>query len=503
MQIAVQQQNVDISDYVLEQGAFPDATDKHGMTPLLKAIDSKDMALVECLINHGASVNKCDHSFNTPLVVAVTENSLDLVRCLVENGADVDIPNIHGVPLKEVASFHGYTEIASYLTNLSESGVHLDDRLLENPLTAQDKLFCLCQTGKGTRHLIDELIIAGAEINGIDLRGRTPLIVATQNCLKQCVQWLLERKASVYERDELSSSAIEYAVQNEDTDIVALLLQNVGFENISGENIQTCLESAVNHCINLNSNISVCIANMLLEHCTCARLKENSIYTLMTKCVTFDNVRITQLLYNYQLFFDAFEPTIVIMSCISSNPHMLQCLMKYICDSRHKHSYIKLAVRFCLVNQLDLALCSLTDQVFQAGDIVWTSKNNFWSGSESHAFITTMEFVVDKSLDLYIQNGSGCTFLIFASSKGMVEGVKYLLWKGADKSIATKYGKDALEVAVDAGHYETAMLLTDELLVITCMLNAHNHIKYKIYNQHFHIFHKNILSSILFYAYDI
>ena len=142
------------------------------------------MALVECLINHGASVNKYDHSMDTPLLVAVNAKSLDMVRCLIENGADVNMPNKYGIPLRNVACSFGYMDITSYLTNLTES---------EHPSASQDK-FSLCQTGKGTRHQLDKLINAGAKVNDIDAHGRTPLIVATQNCSKHFIQLLLEKK---------------------------------------------------------------------------------------------------------------------------------------------------------------------------------------------------------------------------------------------------------------------------------------------------------------------
>ena len=462
---AVQKQQVDILDFLLKQGALPDVTKQYGITPLLQAIPYKSMALVECLISRGASVNKCDHSMNTPLLVALTEKSLDIVRYLIENGADVNIPNKYGIPLQDVARSFGYMDISSYLTNLTESGVHLDERISKNPSSAQDQLFSMCQAGEGTRDQFDKLINAGANVNGIDAHGRTPLIVATQNSSQHCIQLLLEKNARVFARDKQSSTAIEYAVQNESPDNMALLLQNAEHECISDESIEKLLDSAINHSMTVNSNASVCITNMLLKQYAPTRLKGNCFTKLLKKCITFDNVPIAQLLLNYQFRFDVFDPTVVIISCMSSNPDMLQCLVKYIFCSKHRHSYVKLAVRFCLQNQLDQVLCTIPDRLFNT-DIFWTKNDSFWSGSDGHAFNRTMEFAVEKALEVDKQNKNGYTFLIFASSKGMVEEVKYLLQKGADKAIATKNGKVALDIALNAGHYETAMLLTDEPLIM-------------------------------------
>ena len=444
--IAVERQHVDILEYLLQHGALPDVTKQHGITPLLQAIKYQNMALVKCLINHGASVNKYDHSMDTPLLVAVNAKSLDMVRCLIENGADVNMPNKYGVPLAYVAWSFGYMDIASYLTNLTESGVHLDERIDESS-AAQDKLFSLCQTGEGTRHQLDKLINAGANVNGVDAHGRTPLIVATQNCSMHCIQFLLDKKACVFARDKQSLTAIEYAVRNESTDIMAMLLQNAENESISDESIETFFNSAINHSITMNSHANVCTTNMLIKQ---------------------------------YAHFDVFEPSIVILFCMSTNPDMLQCLVKYIFCSKHRHSYVKLAVRFCLLNQLDQALSTFPDQIFYT-DIFWTNKDSFWSGSDTHAFNITMQFVVEKGLEVDNQTENGYTFLLFASSKSMVEEVKYLLQKGADKSVTTKDGKLALDIALNAGHYETAMLLTDEPVRMSGNVSAHNQ-KHKIGN---------------------
>ena len=163
---------------------------------------------------------------------------------------------------------------------------------------------------------------------------------------------------------------------------------------------------------------------------------------------------------------------------MSSNPDMLHCLLRYIFCSKHRHSYVKLAVRFCLLNQLDQALSTFPDWLIDT-DIFWTNRDNFWSGSETHAFNITMKFVVEKGLEVDNQTENGYTFLLFASSKSMVEEVKYLLQKGADKSIATKDGKLALDIALNAGHYETAMLLTDEPVVMSGDVSDRNQIKHK------------------------
>ena len=71
--VAVQNQYLDILDYILSKRALPDVTTADGEIPLLRAVAYENMALVECLIKYGPCVNQNDHVNNTPLVVAVNK----------------------------------------------------------------------------------------------------------------------------------------------------------------------------------------------------------------------------------------------------------------------------------------------------------------------------------------------------------------------------------------------------------------------------------------------
>ena len=478
--LAVQEHHLDILDYLLNKGALPDVTEDDGVTPLLCAVDLKNMGMVQCLIKYGASVNKCDHDINTPLSVAVNRKSLDMVRYLIEKGADVNITDKNGYSPKDAAWYCGYYDIAIYLTNVTQSEVDLDERFYKTVQNAQEYIFQMCKTGKGTKNQLDNFIRAGANVNSIDIDGRTPLIIATQSSSKECVQWLLEKTVCVFTKDKQSFTAIQYAVENEDIDLLGLLLQKASHESVNYEQTEQVLESAIKHCIKLKSHASVCITNMLLKNFASRKLNGNCMFTLLNTCIVFENVAIAQLLFNYHLSFDSFEPSIVTITCMSSNIDMLQCLVKYMSDSKHRHSYVKVAVRFCLANQLDQALCTVTHQSFNAQEIFWINNQNIWCGSESNAFKVTMEFVAGKGLDIDAQNISGCTFLMYAASMGMNEAMKFILWKGGDMFLLNKDRKDTLGLALNAGHYETAMLITDKSLVTSGILDTNIHIIHKV-----------------------
>ena len=67
---------------------------------------------------------------------------------LIEKGAAVNVVDKYGLSTKDVAFSLGYYDIASLLTNLIQSQIHLEERFYTN---VQDQLFKMCQTGKGTK----------------------------------------------------------------------------------------------------------------------------------------------------------------------------------------------------------------------------------------------------------------------------------------------------------------------------------------------------------------
>lgn len=61
-----------------------------GRTPLMRAIEKKDIALMEALLKRGAKVNWKNRQGLTPLMAAVVGSSPAIVKFLVDAGADVN-----------------------------------------------------------------------------------------------------------------------------------------------------------------------------------------------------------------------------------------------------------------------------------------------------------------------------------------------------------------------------------------------------------------------------
>ncbi|RIA44421.1 ankyrin repeat protein [Hephaestia caeni] len=81
--------------FLLEHGANPDIRDNQGTTPLMLAVTQNAPACVAALLNppagsRRADVNLANGSGETPLIRAVQLRNLDLVRTLLKAGADPD-----------------------------------------------------------------------------------------------------------------------------------------------------------------------------------------------------------------------------------------------------------------------------------------------------------------------------------------------------------------------------------------------------------------------------
>ncbi|XP_018572987.1 uncharacterized protein LOC108912277 [Anoplophora glabripennis] len=92
---------------------------KENKTPLVQAIESGDIQILQLLINLGASTNT-PLFFNkrTPLMVAVYNGKLQMASILVDKGADVTATDINGLNVLHYAVDSGTLENVKFALNL-------------------------------------------------------------------------------------------------------------------------------------------------------------------------------------------------------------------------------------------------------------------------------------------------------------------------------------------------------------------------------------------------
>jgi ankyrin repeat protein len=186
-QLAVEYCDADAVGKMTTQGAFVNAPDAEGMTPLLNAIARGDMALVRTLAQAGADLNRAD----APLVFACKTPLLEsrrlrarIVSLLVELGADPD----------QVEPGTGLTPVYAAAANVS----------------GEEALRVLVANG------------ANPDIR-LDKHGTTPLIKAVILDSKQAVERLLAAGADARLKDGEGKTALDHASEDRDPSIAQML----------------------------------------------------------------------------------------------------------------------------------------------------------------------------------------------------------------------------------------------------------------------------------------
>lgn len=90
LHITVRRGDVPYTTFLLQKGADPNIRDGKGNTPMLTAIDAGHGDMVSLLILGRANVNGANASGETPLIRAVQRRDLGLVRTLLAANADPD-----------------------------------------------------------------------------------------------------------------------------------------------------------------------------------------------------------------------------------------------------------------------------------------------------------------------------------------------------------------------------------------------------------------------------
>ncbi|KOS47829.1 hypothetical protein ACN38_g1128 [Penicillium nordicum] len=194
------------TEYLLTLGAKTDVPSNRA-SPLLRAVERDHYEIVRLLLDHGASPDSADKEGRTALMTAAWKNHADILHLLIIRGADVNKRDLrrrnalHNLAADKDCRWGWGDEVVGLLlrTECLVDGIEGQDELGRTPL------HWACASGNWrlvemllTRNVGEgEMARMPAEIDAVELRGKTALHIATAHDRADIVQLLLAHKAAV------------------------------------------------------------------------------------------------------------------------------------------------------------------------------------------------------------------------------------------------------------------------------------------------------------------
>ncbi|KAK0105720.1 hypothetical protein ONS95_004242 [Cadophora gregata] len=251
-------------ELLLRRGAFNNATDIHGSTPLHFAASFGNQIIAEILLKNGANIDAIDDQGGTPLHEAAYRGHSEIVKLLIEHGADIHLRDETGLTALHLSAQEGHCGILEVLlkhkakpqaTDLEGStplhraaamGFTSIVRVFLQVVVGVDVIHGLGRTAFhsaarwGRKDCMRLLLEHGADINTmapigckarcpvneyqLEVTGCAPLICASEHGFPEAVKLLLENGADIKAVRVDGKNALSCAVGFGNIEVVELLL---------------------------------------------------------------------------------------------------------------------------------------------------------------------------------------------------------------------------------------------------------------------------------------
>ena len=204
-----------------------------GETPLFVAVHEEHPEIVTYLIENGADVNhKSTKDGWTVLHIACFLKNAEIINILLDNNVDINVTsNTGATPLYLVCEHGTHHEIAidiiyDLLLAAEELGV-LDEYINKKEEHGYFPLYVACKNGDND--IVELLLEKGANLEEKNEQRQTALIIAIQENQEkshlEVIETHLKAGADLLYTDNTGHTALDWAQQNDDDDVIRLLIQ--------------------------------------------------------------------------------------------------------------------------------------------------------------------------------------------------------------------------------------------------------------------------------------
>lgn len=218
------QSNTQLYDFLLENKADIHATTRSGANALLLvASGAKDLAILDYFMGKGLAFDSLDDNENGIFQYAAKGGNIDLLKALEAKGANVSRTNKKGENALFMAAqgTRGKQHGKALFTYLEALGL---DPMLIN--TDGKNLFHVLAHRNENVEVFQHYLDRGLDVNAQDVNGNTPVIAAARGNTLEVVKLLVNAVEDLNVQDEKGCSALAMAVSRNQPEVVKLLLEN-------------------------------------------------------------------------------------------------------------------------------------------------------------------------------------------------------------------------------------------------------------------------------------
>ena len=198
--LAAEEENITKATYLLSWGADVDTQDSRGCTPLLVAVRRQNLELTKLLLSYKADVNKSETVERdryiiipkSPLMWAVDNRDVSTINLLLDHGANINQPWVAGMEARRNTVKHP----------LLNRGAISSAKLFTNSLNSFTESFQGPSTtlgmavDQGSFDIVETLVKHRCDVNQA-FQGGTPLCLAIRKGELHIIQYLLHNNAHV------------------------------------------------------------------------------------------------------------------------------------------------------------------------------------------------------------------------------------------------------------------------------------------------------------------
>ncbi len=289
LSIAASRGHLAIVRLLLDKDANVNAKDIDHTTPLMEAAAKGYTKIGQILIEHKADINAKSKINNTALLAASRNGDIELVKYLLSKGAEINVQESdNGYTSLVSALIGGHLEIAKLLLAY-DAQVNTVDKDGRTPLMAATKAcFPMFWIWSGIRRsfeatethllgleIVKLLLVKGANVNAIDNKGCTPLMVVGQNGVrgkiaKKLARLFVEHGADINAHNEDGDAVLTIAAYKGLDKIVRVLIEHgadVNATDLFGNSVlMRALPKDTMHLLNCEIDNILLAINVLLSN---------------------------------------------------------------------------------------------------------------------------------------------------------------------------------------------------------------------------------------------